>query len=287
VKNYISANEATFGPQEYKNFTGALGAFFEQQCPQLGGSLSRQALVGSIYNMVCRFFPETTHLKPGQMPWVVVDKTEKTSYGKSMKQTALVPVVIDIIGVDDIEQRKQGKRLKEIKKDAVARICQSVDKQNGCITQAELAILLKISTPTVRKYINEWELTNEKVLPRRGTIHDMGPTLTHKRIIIKKLFVDKLTVQETSRQTNHSFEAIHRYISCFKRTLLCYRKGLNLEEISHALGKSKHLIKQYLEIIEEYKTKGYVLDEIEKYDAKIAPHYEENPPNELLPSELS
>ncbi|MDD2600961.1 MAG: DUF1670 domain-containing protein, partial [Kiritimatiellae bacterium] len=142
MKNYVSANEATFGPQEYKNFPGALDAFFEKQCPQMGGSLSRGALVQSIYSMVCRFFPETTHLKPGQMPWVVVDKAEKASYGKSMKQTALVPVVIDLVGVDDIAQRKQGKSLKEMKIDSIARICQSVDKQNGCITQAELAILL-------------------------------------------------------------------------------------------------------------------------------------------------
>jgi len=28
----------------------------------------------------------------------------------------------------------------------------------------------------------------------RGTIHDMGPTLTHKKMIIEKLFVQQETV---------------------------------------------------------------------------------------------
>lgn len=285
MKNTISGNDATFSPQQYKNFPGALEAFLEHQCPHIGGAMMREVLVHNIYQMVCEFFPETTHLKPGQTPWVTVAKSEKSSYGKSMKQTNLVPVVIDLVGQNDVQDRKNGKRLKEIKKDATARICKSVDKQNGCITQAELAIILKISTATVSKYINEWELEHNQVLPRRGTIHDMGPTLTHKKIIIRKLFIDKLTVQETSRQTNHSHQAIFRYISSFKRVLICYRKGLTEEEVAHALGHSKRLVKQYLNIIEEYKNQGYILEDIEKFDAQIAPHYEEFPPNTVLPSE--
>ena len=274
MKNYTSSNEAIFTPQKFKNFPSALNVYFEKQCPQIGGSLMREVLVNSIYSMVCQFFPETTHLKPGQMPWITVSKNEKSSYGKSMKNTNLVPVTIDIVGQNDSEDRIKGKRLKDIKKDAVARICQSVDKQNGCLAQAELAIMLKISTATVRKYINEWELEHEKVLPRRGTVHDMGPTLTHKKIIIKKLFIDKKTVQETSRETNHSFEAIYRYISAFKKTLLCYQKNFSIAEIAMATNHGKRLIKQYVDIIEEYKSKGCILDDIQKFDAKIAPQYD-------------
>ncbi len=59
-------------------------------------------------------------------------------------------------------------------------------KQDGCLTVAELAIMLKISVVTVCKYIREWELEHKTVLPRRGSIHDIGPTLTHKKIILHK-----------------------------------------------------------------------------------------------------
>ena len=285
MKTAISINEATFSPQLYKTFAGALGAFFEYQCPHLGGSMMRDVLVKSIYQMVCHFFPETTHLKPGQTPWVTVAKSEKASYGKRMKSTELVPIVVDLIGENEIEERSKGKRLKEIKKETIARICISTDKQNGCITQAELALLLKMSPATTSKYIKEWELQNNSILPRRGTIHDMGPTLTHKKIIIRKLFIDKLTVQETSRQTYHSFQAIYRYISGFKRVLICYRKAMSENEISHALGMSKGVTKQYLNIIEEYKSTGHILEDIEKFDAEVSPHYVEYPPNCILSSE--
>lgn len=287
MKQQLSQNEATFSPQEYKTFPGALCAFFEKQCPKLGGPVIREALVREIHTMVCRFFPETSHLKQGQTPWVAVDRNETTGYGKSMKNTALVPVVIDLIGENDISDRKNGRKLRDIKIDAVGRICKSVDRQGGCLSQADLAVLLKISPPTVGKYIREWEYENGSTLPRRGTIHDMGPTLTHKRIIIRKLFVDKLSVQETSRQTRHSYEAIHRYISAFKRTLLCKRKGLSLEETANALGCSLPLVRQYLNLIDEFTNEGAVLEELERYDARIAPHYEEHPGNKLLPSEMN
>lgn len=285
MKSTLSANEATFLPQSYKTFVGALGAFFEHQCPHLGGSMMRDVLVKSIYQMVCQFYPETTHLKPGQTPWVTVAKSETASYGKSMKNTILVPIVVSLIGENEIEERAKGKSLKEIKKDSVAGVFLDADRQQGCATQAEVAIMFKMSTSTVAKYIREWELDHNQVLPRRGTIHDMGPTLTHKKIIIRKLFIDKLTVQDTSRQTYHSFQAIFRYISSFKRVLICYRKEMTKDEISHALGISKGLVKQYLDIIEEYKSQGHILEDIEKFDAKIAPHYEEYQPNSQLPSE--
>jgi predicted transcriptional regulator len=69
-----------------------------------------------------------------------------------------------------------------MKKEAVARLCLQSYEQGGCLTNAELGILLKISPNTVSKYISEWESEHETILPRRGTIHDMGPSITHKKI---------------------------------------------------------------------------------------------------------
>lgn len=63
-----------------------------------------------------------------------------------------------LVTEDDAEDRKNGKKLKEMKKDACARLCKEAYEQGGCLTQTELAILFKISTPTVSKYIAEWEM---------------------------------------------------------------------------------------------------------------------------------
>ncbi len=261
----ISQNKAAYTPQYYKNFAGALEAFFAQECPQLGGFRTRQVLVNSINNMIAKFFPDGSKIKPGQMSWITVHKDEKCSYGKSIKNTRLTNVILDLVQDKDALDRASGKKLKDVKKEAVVRLNKQAYKQNGCLTNAETAILLKISPSTVSKYIKEYELENKTVVPRRGTIHDIGPSLTHKRIIIHKLFIERKTVQQVSRETFHSLDAIQRYISCFKQVLLCKKKEFSTEQTAFALGRTARLIKEYETIIEDYKSKGYVLKNVENY----------------------
>ena len=276
MKQHLSAAHAAFGPQSFKNFAGALSAFFEQECPQLGGIRTRQVLVKSILDMVEQFYPETTHLRPGQISWPTVHKDEKGSYGKSIANTRLTSVVLDLVQAGDAAERAEGKRLREVKKEAVARLCVQAYEQNGCMTNTELAVLLKISPFTVGKYIAEFELEKQTVLPRRGTIHDMGPSLTHKKIIIEKLFIEQHTVQQVSRETYHSFPAIERYITTFKQILLCWKKGMSLEEIAFSVRKTKRLVKEYLNIIDEYKERNYILDRLLLFEVNIETSIEKN-----------
>ena len=273
VKQHATAAAATYTPQIYKSFVGALDAFLAEQCPHIGGSITRRALVASINNMVSDFFPETSHMKPGQMIWPCVSKDEKSSYGKSMINSEIVSVVLEVITPDDARQRAEGRRLREMKKDACIRLCEQSYKQGGCLSLVDLSLLLKISTPTASKYIREYEEQEQVIIPRRGTIHDMGPTLTHKKIIIEKLFIEHKSVQQTSKETNHSFAAIQRYISSFKRVLLCYRKSLEMAEISISTGISKRVVEQYLKIIAEYEERGIDLKNLEDQDAKIEKEY--------------
>lgn len=259
MKRELNQNESTYNPQAYKSFSGALEAFFSAECPQLGGLRTRQVLVKSILDMVCQFYPETTHMRPGQVVWPTVHVEEFASYGKSIKQTRLQTVVLDLIGERDAKDRAEGKKLKDLKTEAIARLCKQAYNQDGCLTAAELSILLKMSPWTIGKYIEEWELKNREVLPRRGSIHDIGPTLTHKKIIIEKLFIEQKTVHQVSRETCHSLPAIQRYISTFKQVLLCKQKGMSTEETAYAVGRTVRLIKEYESIIEEYRERNYVM----------------------------
>ena len=258
----LAEQEASYGPQELKSFPGALNAFFSNECPQLGGQRTRQVLVQSIVEMIGRFYPQSTHLRPGQTPWVTVDKDEKSSYGKRMSETRLTSVVLDLIPANEATERKDGKKLREIKKAAVARVFTQAYEQGGCLTNVETAVLLKLSPSTVSKYTREWELENDTLLPRRGTIHDMGPTLTHKKEIIERLFLQGKSVEQVMRETYHSAEAITRYIVAFKQVLLCHRKGLSTEEIAFAVKMSKRLVEEYQRLIAELASKNPSLDRL-------------------------
>jgi hypothetical protein len=257
-----SERVATYSPQQFKSFPGALNAFFSTECPQRGGQRTRQVLVQAIVEMIERFYPPSTHLRAGQTPWVTVDKDEKSSYGKRMSQTQLTSVVLDLVPAEEATERKDGKKLRAIKKEAVARVFTQAYEQGGCLTNVETALLLKMSPSTVSTYTREWELENETLLPRRGTIHDMGPTLTHKKEIIERLFLQGKSVEQVMRETYHSAEAITRYIVAFKQVLLCHRKGLSTEEIAFAVKMSKRLVEEYQRLISELAAKNQSLDQL-------------------------
>lgn len=266
----LTSNQATFNPQAYKTFEGALDAFFEQECPQIGGVRTRQVLVGTVAGMVRDFFPETSHLRPGQTPWVTVHRDETPSCGKSMRKTRLTNVVLDLLLPDEAKQRADGCRLRDLKIDTVARLFNQSYEQEGCMTNAEVAVLTKMSPSTVSRYVGEWELKTSCVLPRRGTIHDMGPTLTHKRIIINKLFIEQKTVQEVSRETYHSIDSIQNYITTFRQVLLCRQKGFTTEETAYAIRRTPRLVEEYQQIINHYDTERHILDRLLHYEPEVA-----------------
>lgn len=272
MKNHQNHAAATYTPQTYKSFDGALYAFMAAECPQIGGDMTRRVLVSEICALFRKFHPGTDHLAAGQTVWPTVHKDARGAYGKTIQKTELVSVVLDLVTPRDAADRAEGKNLRDLKKEAAARLCLQAYEQDGCMTSAELSILLKTSAPTIGRYIAEWETENQAVLPRRGTIHDMGPTLTHKQIIIHKLFIEQKSVQQTARETYHSLAAIQRYISAFRQVLLCRQKGMNNDEIAFATKKTVRLVEEYQKIIDNYAEKSYVLECLLNYK----PHIESN-----------
>jgi DNA-binding CsgD family transcriptional regulator len=259
----------TYGPQAQKTFTGALEAFFVTEFPQMAGDRARRAVVQGIVEMVERFYPSTTNLHQGQTTWVSIAKDEVASYGKTIPKTRMVPVVLTLIARDEAAQRRDGKRLRDLKREAVARLCNETDAQGGCITAAELAILLKTTPPTVGKYIAQWENEHGKLLPRRGTIHDMGPTLTHKKEICRLLFLEGKTVSETVRLTKHSTHAIDRYITNFRQVFTCKSKGLSVSETARATKLSPRLVEEYHRLFDEYAVTNAKFEALLKGTPKV------------------
>ena len=153
---------------------------------------------------------------------------------------------------DEATQRKNGKKLRDLKIDRVGQLCLQADEQGGCLTNVELALLLRTTPTTITKYIREYENKHDTILPRRGTIHDLGPTLTHKKEICRLLFLEGCSVIETCRRTKHSVQAVNRYITNFKQVLTCKTNGLSVEATAFATKLSQPLVKEYHRLFDEY-----------------------------------
>jgi len=268
MKHFATPRAAVYGPMQHKTFAGALTAFFVGECPHLGGDRIRKVLVESIVALVDEFHPKTSHLRPGQVPWVTVAKDETPAFGKRIADTRLVHVVLDLVRPEDAMHCAAGTHLRVLRREAAARLFEQADAQGGCLTSVEVSVLLKINPQTVGDYIREWEHAHGRLLPRRGTIHDMGPTLTHKPAIIRKLFLEGKSVEQVCRETQHSPESLHRYISAFKRVLLLRRNKIAPAEIAYVVRMSRRLVAAYNRLIDELADDNQVLKHLLNPDGK-------------------
>jgi DNA-binding CsgD family transcriptional regulator len=251
MKSSKSSLEAQFGPLQKKTFASALSLFFEQQCPQMGGYLTRQVLVNNIRKLVDEFYPANTHLRMGQIMWPAVDENEQAAYGKSMQKTKIKPVFVDMIAPEDIEAAFKGEKGMRIRQQATVRLFHQAKEQGGVLTGVDVATMMRLSPATISNYVRKWEKEHQTLVPRRGTIHDMGRSVTHKRQICYKMIVEGKSVEETARETNHSPEAITRYVKDYKRILACLHKGLTPKDTAFVAKVSENLVFEYVNLIQE------------------------------------
>ena len=129
MKSSKSAKESQFGPLQKKTFSSALNRFFEQQCPQLGGHLTREVIVNNVQRLVEEFYPPHSHLRMGQVMWPAVDENETAAYGKSIEKTKLKPVFVDMIAAEDIEAMLKGEKAKLIRQRTAVRLFKQAKEQ--------------------------------------------------------------------------------------------------------------------------------------------------------------
>lgn len=242
--------DSIYSPLERKTFKAALSKFFEDQCPQYG-ELARDTLVQHLQALVEKFYPSHNFMRMGQVMWPAVDEKETAGYGKSIEKTKLMPVFVDIITDDDIKKLANSVKKKDIRKEAAVRIFMQSKEQGGVLTGVDVASMMNMSPATVYKYVREYEQEKKVLVPRRGTIHDMGRTLTHKKEICRKIIIEGKTVEETARLTNHSPEAITRYVKDYKRISSCLAKGLSPKDTAFAVKVSENLVYEYQKLIKE------------------------------------
>jgi DNA-binding CsgD family transcriptional regulator len=239
---------------ERKNLSGILAHFLATNCPQLGGALMIEPVVKEIIRLFDEFCPPVERLKMGQVVWYAVDVNEKSGYGKSIDQCKLNAVILDLVNLEDIDDLLRGLNKRERQKKVAARLFEQAYEQGSVMTGADVAAIMRLSPGTVCRYVCELEKERGRPIPRRGNIHDMGPTLTHKRIICIKCLKEGKTVELTARETNHSPEAVTRYINDFKRVYTCLNSGWEIDKISYATGLSKSLTQEYVNLINEERS---------------------------------
>jgi hypothetical protein len=214
------------------------------------GAVTASAIVDDLLTLVEHYyrFTDNSFLKAGQLVWHAVSIDEYPKKGKTMAQTRLRPVVLDIISDSDIEDMKIPLHHREIRLKKIERWTSQAYDQGALLSQLDLAVLLGISTATAGDYVQEFHNLYHRPLPTRGNIQLIGSGQTHKKQIIA-LHLKGYLVPTICQKTNHSKEAVERYIRDYESVKLLSTKFDDVDVIARIIRLSSSVVKQYLDLI--------------------------------------
>jgi hypothetical protein len=236
-----------------KTFKSALCRLLHVEFPGIFGPTISGLFADKIDELYDRFHPPRSRFKPGQVLWTGVAIDDPPSRNKRIEDTRLVPVILDLVTVQDIEgMQTTGKRI-PIRLAKIGRLFQQAYEQGAVLGHADVSLLLNMSISRISTYVINYERETGALIPPRGTIHDMGRSVTHKAIICYKSLVEKKPTSQVAQETFHSPEDVEHYVQCFRRIQLCRDKGLSPELIAQATGHSLALVQEYLDLIRDFR----------------------------------
>lgn len=262
MRHQDSYREAQYRPQAAKTLRQTLIRFIQREFPRLGGPWVIELFVDKLLELVDTYRIARDRLKPGQTVWQAVAVDERPGYRKPMTETRQVPVVIAIADQEEVEDLRSRVKRREILQRGLVRAANDAYAQGGVLTVTDLALLFNHSTSWISKLIRDYEAETGEVVPRRGNIHDMGRTVTHKWIICRKAYLEGKLTPTIARETFHSPEAVDNYILGLSRVhFATVRQGMTPQEAAFALQQPLYLVEEYVEMIE-----AFGLDEKQVYD---------------------
>ena len=211
-----------------------------------------ESLSARIMQLLNDYAPDKESIKPFQLLWVGVDQYDHPGQGKTLAQTAQKSIVVDLWTKEELDLLAKGSKPSSLLPRRVARITKQALKQEAVLIQTDLALMLGVSVASIRKAIDLWQKEHKEVLPLRGTVHDMGMTFSHKRMIVE-LHLKGLFTSEIARISDHDPQNVDRYIDDFERVSEFAREDAPIYKIAFFTGMSERLIKEYMEIIKEHK----------------------------------
>lgn len=250
--NRPSFREHVYTPLRDKTLRNVLCHLFVTQFGYGDKTIFAEAIVDRVLGTLEQYLCPLQELKPGQVLWLAVAHDGHKHAHQAMRDVPLVPVVLDLVTDDELQALAQGQPYLQTRHQRVMRLLQQAFAQGGLLAEADLSALLLSSLSCISADIRQLQQAGQH-LPYRGTIQDLGPTLTHKAQTIR-LYEQGHLETDICRllSPTHSLEAVTRYIETYKRVTQLLERGFSAAEIGGILRLSTRLICLYATIIHQY-----------------------------------
>lgn len=243
-------------PMKAKSLRKQLSRTIRLNFPHVGGARIAELCADMVLEVVTRHLHPRDTLHHGQLLWLGFDLDDPPSRNKTSDNVRLVPLVLDLCTDDDLDAQLDRVSAPDRLLARCIRLLEQAHAQGALLSNVDLSCMLGVSQGLVSRLIAAHERTNQVVVPRRATLHDVGSGVTHKGIICRKRFVDGKSPDIIARETHHSLTSVDHYLGMFDRVRFCKQQNLPSHEIARVLGCTERLVQEYLDIDRLLETRG-------------------------------
>jgi hypothetical protein len=179
-----------FGPLREKTLQTVIAQLIAEQFPRIGGPRIQALCAQMVLERIKRVIRSRDQLTHGQILWLAVDRDERPKNRQRIRDTRLVPIILDLSTSQDIDDRIARRSTMERLTAKAVRLCQQAYEQGGLLSNCDLAELLSLDDSRISTLLTTYEANTKRIVPRRATLHDVGTGLTHKGIICRKRYLE-------------------------------------------------------------------------------------------------
>lgn len=212
-----------------------------------------EVMIQRILETIETFVRPHSLLKPGQLLWMAVRHDGRKYTFRSMKDTPQVPIILDLVTDDDLQALANGEDFTAVRHRRHARLLEQAFAQGGVLAQSDLSVITLTNHWQVSRDLAQFQQTEDRLLPYRGSVQDLGPTLSHK-VDVARLLEAGYLEPEICRKLSpvHDLRSVERYAQSYKNVLKLLDRGFAPAEISGILSLSNRLVSSYIEIVKEH-----------------------------------
>lgn len=183
----------------------------------------------------------------GQISYQAIASDEPA--GKPLHLCRKVAVHLTVVADDDarIWATKGAQALRQTR---VHRLTYEAQMQGGALSQEDLACILGVSLRTIKR-VSAYFRGQDRPLPSRGELCDIGRGVSHKIPVIRR-YVQDLSFTHISRAlAGHGIQSMARYLRHFALVMVLQDHGLTNAQMQSVIGISENLVAQYRALYDE------------------------------------
>lgn len=246
-------SERNFSPLRDKVLASMLRQLFVTQFGYENKVIFADAMINEILKTIEAFVKPLSSVKPGQLVWMAVINDRGKHTFQKMKETPQVPLVLDLITDGDLKALAEGGSPSDVRRQRHARLLDQALEQDGVLAISDLSAMTLANQAQVRGDIAHVKEAEGRTLPHRGSVQDIGPTLSHKVEVARLLEAGHLE-PDICRMLSpvHDLRSVERYAQTYKNVLKLLEGGFAPSDITGILSLSKKLVQAYTELVQEH-----------------------------------